>query len=168
MHKDFPQFLPADAVGALRGGLLYAWTRRPDLCCYIYLQISTKDYQDCFMVELSCSRGEFPINLVAYGPDNIRNGSVRFRLPELYREEWSHESRTVPWWSIGPQTEAKDVTSRAATRAAAKKRPLVDEPLPIEQALPLVETQVRDAIGRIKRFGLPFFDQFAQSQLGKI
>jgi hypothetical protein len=40
--------------------------------------------------------------------------------------------------------------------------------MPIEQALPLVEPRVRDAIDRIKRFGVPFFEQFAQSQAGKI
>jgi hypothetical protein len=35
--------------------------------------------------------------------------------------------------------------------------------MPIEHALPLVEPQVQDAIDRINRFGIPFFEQFAQS-----
>lgn len=40
--------------------------------------------------------------------------------------------------------------------------------MPIEQALPVVEPQVQDAIDRIKRFGVPFFEQFAQSHARKI
>jgi len=39
--------------------------------------------------------------------------------------------------------------------------------MPFEQALPLVGPQVQDAIDRIKRFGMPFFEQFAQSQSDK-
>jgi len=123
--------------------------------------------QDSFMVELSCSTGEFPLYLVAYGPNDVREGSVRFRLPELYRQEWAHTTRRVPWWWIGPLVTSEEVTSEALARAVARKRPLVDEGIPIEQALPLVEPEVQDAIDRIKRFGIPFFDQFAKNQLGK-
>jgi hypothetical protein len=42
------------------------------------------------------------------------------------------------------------------------RRPLTDEGVPIEQALPLVEPQVQDAIDRLKRFGMPFFEKFSQ------
>jgi hypothetical protein len=167
MKQEFSQFSPIEPTDALLGGLLYQWPRARNLTCYIYLQISAKDYQDSFMVELSCSRGEFPINLVAFGPSDIRDGCVRFRLPELYRQEWSHKSRRVPWWWIRPPVIPQEVTAKAVERATVGKRPLIDEGMPIEQALPLVEPQVQDAIDRIKRFGIPFFEQFAQSHAGK-
>ena len=43
--------------------------------------------------------------------------------------------------------------------------------MPIEEALPLVDPQVKDAIKRVKRvkrFGMPFFGQFAQGQRSKV
>ena len=165
MAQDLPQFVAAETAGALKGGLLYRWQRTRTLNCYVYLQISAK-MQDSFMVELSCSAGQFPLNLVAYGPNDIREGSVRFRLPELYREKWAQETRRVPWWWIGPQISSEEVTSTALTRALARKRPLVDEGMPIEEVLPLVDQEVRDAVDRIKRFGIPFFDQFARDHAG--
>ena len=167
MKHEFPQFALVEPTGTLQGGLLYRWKCASDLTCYIYLQISAKDYQDSFMVEMSCSAGEFPINLVAFGPSDIREGCVRFRLPELYREEWGHKSRRVPWWWIGPPVVPQNVTTKAVERAAAGKRPLTDEGIPIEQALPLVGPQVQDAIDRIKRFGIPFLQQFAKNRAGK-
>lgn len=167
MREVFPQFVPMAPTGALHGGLLYQWRRSRDLTCYIYLQISAKDYQDSFMVELSCSRGEFPINLVAFGPNDVKDGCVRFRLPELYRQEWTQKGRRVPWWWMGKPIVPEEVTSKAVERAVAGKRPLIDEGMPLEQALPLVEPQVQDAIDRLKRFGIPFFEQFAESRAGK-
>jgi hypothetical protein len=168
MKEGLPEFVPVEPEGALRGGLLYRWPLSSNLMCYIYLQISAKDYQDSFMVELSCSRGEFPINLVAFGPSDVREGCVRFRLPELYRQEWVHKSRRVPWWWIGQPIVAEELTSKALERAIAGKRPLIDQGMPIQQALPLIEPQVRDAVDRIKRFGIPFFEQFAKTQSGKL
>jgi len=37
--------------------------------------------------------------------------------------------------------------------------------IPIDQALPLVEAQVQDAVDRIKRFGVPFFQRFAEAKM---
>ena len=166
MKHELPQFVPIESTGALAGGLLYRWQCARDLTCYIYLQISAKDNEDSFVVELSCSRGDFPANLVAFGPNEVKGGSVRFRLPELYRQEWGHNSRRIPWWWIGPPPIPDEITSRAVARAVTRKRPLTDEAIPIEKALRLVEPQVRDAIDRIKRFGIPFFEQFAQRRSG--
>jgi hypothetical protein len=167
MKQEFPRFAPIGPTGVLSGGLLYRWPRATDLSCYIYLQISAKDYQDWFMVELACSTNGFPIHLSTFGPNDVREGCVRFLLPELYREEWRPKSRRIPFWWIGPPVVPQEVTAKAVERAVAGKRPLVDEGMPIEQALPLVEPQVQDAIDRIKRFGIPFFEKFAQSQAAK-
>ena len=51
---------------------------------------------------------------------------------------------------------------KLAALAVALKRPLIEDRLSIEQALPLVEPQVQDAIERLKRFGIPFFEQLAR------
>jgi len=163
MQQEFPQFAPLEPTGVLRGGLLYRWQRTTDLNCYIYLQISAKEYQDWFTVELSCSKSEFPIHMSSFGPNDVREGCVRFLLPELYREEWRNSSRRIPCWWIGSPVIPQEVTTKAVERATVGKRPLIEEGIPIEQALPLVGLRVRDAIDRIKRFGIPFFKQFAQN-----
>jgi hypothetical protein len=62
----------------------------------------------------------------------------------------------------------ENVTSGAVARSVAGKRPSTDEGMPIEQALPKVEPQVQDAIDRIKRFGLPFFEQFTRRQPAEV
>jgi hypothetical protein len=159
--QQFHGFVPQEPTGALRGGLLYKWQHSPDLSCFVYLQISQKMYQDCFMVEIACSKGEFPIHLVAFDPNEVRDGSVRFRLPELYRDEWRQRSRRVPWWWIGPEITPKEITARAMARVDSGALPEKNEGmLPIDRALPLVEPQVQDAVDRIKRFGIPFFQRF--------
>lgn len=166
ISEELSQFSTQEPVGALVGGLLYRWSLPSNLVCYIYIQLSAKD--DSFMVELSCSKGEFPINLVAFGPHDVREGCIRFRLPELYRQEWAHNSRRVPWWWIGAPTKAGQVTETAVERAMAGTRPLTEEGMPVEQALQLVEPKVEDAIDRIKRFGIPFVEDFAKSQRTKL
>ena len=61
-----------------------------------------------------------------------------------------------------PRVEPSEITSKAVARAVAGKRPLTESAVSIEQALRLVEPQVNDAVDRIKRFGVPFFEQYAK------
>ncbi len=166
MQREIPQFVEVKSEGLTSGGLLYKWEFGQDLNFYVSLQLSVKMYQDSFTVELACSKAEFPSNQLALGPKDVRDGSVRFRLPELYREEWRSTLRQQPWWWIGPKVTPKEVTSRAVARASSGALPEKDEGLmPIDQALPLVEPQVQDAVDRIKRFGVPFFQRFAELKL---
>jgi hypothetical protein len=167
MQEELPQFASVKSKHAIPGDLLYVWNFSQGLKFHIYLEISQKSYQDSFTVELACSAADFPFNHAALGPTPQKDGSVRFRLPQLYRDEWRPKTGWEPWWWIGPPMVPQDVTSKAVERAVAGKRPLMDEGMPIEQALPLVQPQVQDAIDRIKRFGIPFFEQFAQSHAGK-
>jgi hypothetical protein len=163
MRELLPQFLEEKPSGALLGGLLYRWQATKNLNCFVYLQVSQKMYHECFMVELSCSPVEFPLDRVAFDPNDTTGGRVRFRLPELYREEWREKSRRVPWWWIGPEILPGEIASRATARALSGSLLDKDEGLlPIEQALPLVEPQVADAVDRVKRFGIPFFQDFAK------
>jgi hypothetical protein len=165
MQQELPQFVKVESKASAPGGLLYKWEFGPGLNFYVCLQLSVKMYQDSFTVELACSKSEFPSNQLALGPNDVRNGSVRFRLPELYREEWRSTLRQQPWWWIGPKVTPQEVTSRAVTRASSATLPEKDEGLiPIDQALPLVEPQVQDAVDRIKRFGVPFFQKCAEAK----
>jgi hypothetical protein len=163
MQEELPQFVPVKSKQTLPGDILYVWSFSQSLKFYIYLAISQKSFQDSFTVELACSAADFPFSHAALGPTPQKDGSVRFRLPQLYRDEWRPRTGWEPWWWIGPPKESTGVTSKAVARAVAGRRPLTDEGMPIEQALPLVEPQVQDALDRIKRFGIPFFKQFAQS-----
>jgi len=52
-----------------------------------------------------------------------------------------------------------NVTSMAVKRAVSRKRPLIEDRISIEQALPLVGPQVQDAFDRLIRFGIPYFNQ---------
>lgn len=87
-----------------------------------------------------------------------RDGNVQC---PLYRDEWRPKTGWEPWWWIVPRVEPREMTSKAVTRAVAGKRPLTESAVSIEQALLLVEPQVNDAVDRIKRFGVPFFEQYA-------
>lgn len=167
MREELPQFVPVKSEHAIPGDLLYVWSFSQEHKFYIYLEISQKSYQDSFTVELARSASDFPFSYAALGPAPQKDGCVRFRLPQLYRDEWRPKAGWEPWWWIGPPIVPEGVTSKAVARAVQGKRPLTDEGLPIEQALALVEPQVQDAIDRIKSFGIPFFEQFAQSQPAK-
>jgi len=129
---------------------------------YVFLQISQKRDHDSFTVELACSSGDFSFSHAALGPTPQKDGSVRFRLPELYRDEWRPKTGWEPWWWIGPRVEPGEITSKAVARAVAGKRPLTERAVSIEQAVLLIEPQVNDSIDRIKRFGVPFFEHYAK------
>ena len=162
MLEELPQFLLTTAKQPLPGDLLYVWNFAQDLRFYIYLEISQKSYEDSFTVELACSPNDFPFSHAALGTAPQKEGIVRFRLPQLYRDEWRPRTGWEPRWWIGAPILPEEVTSKAVARAVAGKRSLMDEHLPIELALSLVEPQVLDAIDRLKRFGFPFFNKFSQ------
>lgn len=162
MQEDLPQFSLTTSELALPGDLLYIQTFAQELNFYIYLEISQKSHQDSFTIELASSADDFPFTHAALGASPQKDGTIRLRLPQLYREEWRPRTGSEPWWWIGPPMVPGNETSKAVERAVALKRPLIEDRLSIEQALPLVEPQVQDAIERLKRFGIPFFEQLSQ------
>ena len=162
MQAELPQFVPSRSKPVPPGDSLYLWNFSRSLKFYVFLQLSPKPKQDSFTVELACSSGDFPFSHAALGPTPQKDGSVRFRLPQLYRDEWRPKTGWEPWWWIVPRVEPREMTSKAVARAVAGKRPLTESPVSIEQAFLLVEPQVNDAVDRIKRFGVPFFEQYAK------
>ena len=162
LQEALPQFIPVESQRD-SGNRLYKWGVAPDVNFYVYLQLSAKSHEDSFTIELGCSRREYPFDHGARDPNHEKDGAVRFRLPQLYREEWRPKTGREPWWWIGPQKSAKESIARTMERVKSGKLPEKDEGLmPIEQALPLVEPQVQDAIERLKRYGMPFFQKFAK------
>jgi hypothetical protein len=157
-----PEFVPERSEQVPAGDRLFVWSFAENLRFYIYLQINQKSHQDSFTVELACSSSRFPFGHPALGPTPRKDGSVRFRLPQLYRDEWRPKTAWEPWWWIGPPQVPDEVTSKVVKRAAAGERPLLDEQVTVEDALPLVEAQVQNTLDRIKRFGIPFFERFAR------
>ena len=162
MQAELPQFVPSRSKPVPPGDSLYLWNFSRSLKFYVFLQLSQRPDQDSFTVELACSSGDFPFSHAALGRTPQKDGSVRFRLPQLYRDEWRPKTGWEPWWWIGPRVEPREITSRAVARAVAGKRPLTESAVSIEQALLLVEPQVNDAVDRIKRFGVPFFERYAK------
>ena len=162
MQGELPQFVPSRSKLVPPGDSLYLWNFSRSLKFYVFLQISHKPDQDSFTVELACSSGDFPFSHAALAPTPQKDGSVRFRLPQLCKDEWHPKTGWEPWWWIAPRVEPREITSKAVARAVAGKRPLIESAVAIEQASLLVEPQVNDAVDRIKRFGVPFFEQYAK------
>ena len=151
--------LPSRKIRA--GDLLFRWEIRSDLNAYIYVFLSPKDNQDKFAIELACSAGEFPLQM-ARDPAVQKEGAVRFRLPQLYKDEWPKRN-WEPMWEIGPHESPKEAIDRTmALIRNPESSGSRDSLLPIEEVLPLVEPQVQDAIDRIKRYGMPFFENIAR------
>lgn len=166
LQEELPQFQRVDTESIRAGDRLFSWRRRPDLTCYIYLFISPKPNQDRFAVELACSPGEFPFAQMPREPSYCRNGTVRFRLPQLYKSEWP-KTNWEPMWEVGPHENAAAAIQRITQRALARQLPSKDEGLlPVEEALRFVEPAVEDAITRIRKCGIPFFDKFAETRIG--
>jgi hypothetical protein len=166
IRSELAQFMPTESEEILPGGRLYLWRFCENLNFYVHLQISARMSHDCFTVELACSKKEFPWKQASLDPSHVRDGAVRFRLPQLYREEWRKKTGSEPWWCLGPEKTPKEFTSRVVARIKSGALPEKDEGLmPIDQALGLIAPQVGDAIDRIKRFGMPFFQRFAEQKI---
>lgn len=126
MQAELPQFVPSRSKSVPSRDSLYLWNFSRSLKFYVFLQLSPKPEQDSFTVELACSSGDFPFSHAALGPTPQNDGSVRFRLPQLYRDEWRPKTGWEPWWRIVPRVEPREITSKAVARAVAGKRPLTE------------------------------------------
>jgi hypothetical protein len=63
-------------------------------------------------------------------------------------------------WEVGPHDSPREAIDRAHAQIKAGEIPgAKDNLIPIDQALKLVEPQVQDAIDKIRRFGIPFFQK---------
>jgi len=166
LKNTLPQFDPLELSGST-GNLLFRWKIADNLNCFVFLQMSAKQYEDNFTVELACSAmDDYPFKQGARGPDWInKDGSVRFRLPQLYVEEWRPQTAFVPWWWVGPRRTARELSPIIeANSMEGKITDVCEGMLPIDEALLLVEPQVQDAVDRVKQFGIPFFLKFAEKQ----
>jgi len=168
LQQELGRFAPVERQRICAGDRLFGWQIAPDVNAYIYLFISPKYNQDRFAVELACSAGEFPVQM-ARQPSYKISGAVRFRLPQLYKDQWPKKN-WEPMWEVGPHDNPREAIARAVAHIKVGEIPgRKDEGLlPIEQAIQFVEPQVQDAIDKIRTFGIPFFREFAKQNSGKI
>jgi hypothetical protein len=87
---------------------IYHWRFCDDLTFFLCLHLSPKSYKDCFMVECAWTNGIAPPVLCQWypelrEPDFLKDG--RFRLPQLWRNEW--DSKVEPWWDVSGPFEQK-------------------------------------------------------------
>jgi hypothetical protein len=168
LGQELAKFAHVESRQIRSGDLLFNWQMSCDTNAYIYLFISPKYNQDRFTVELACSAGEFPMQMPRQ-PSLEAQGGVRFRLPQLYKDQWPRKN-IEPMWDVGPHDSPRDAIARTVAHIKAGELPGREGEalLPVEQAIEYVEPQVRDAIDRIKRFGIPFFNKFAERDSKKI
>ena len=167
VQQEIPQFLPVETRRIRAGDRLFIWQIGPDMNAYIYLFISPKYNQDKFTVDLACSGGEFPLK-TSWGPNDQKDDVIRFRLPQLYKNQWPKRN-WEPLWEVGPHPTSREVIDRAMAQIKAGDLPTKDQGLlPLEEAMRFVEPQIQDAVDKIKKFGIPFFDGFAEQNSEKI
>jgi len=162
LHQEIGQFAPVKSTRIRQGDRLFSWRISPNMNAYIYLFISPKYNQDKFAVELACATADFPMQMPRE-PRSQANAAVRFRLPQLYKDQWP-KANWEPMWEVGPHDSPREAIVRAITHIKAGQVPgrREEELLPIEQAIKYVDPQVQDAIDKIKKFGIPFFIKFAE------
>ena len=158
LQQEMGYFEPLRTSKIRKGDLLFCWSVNSAVNAYIYLFISPKYDQDRFTVELACSQGDFPLQM-ARQPSHEVNGKIRFRLPQLFKSQWPKRG-WEPMWEVGPHDSPREAIDRAHAQIKAGEIPGVkDNLIPIDQALKLVEPQVQDAIDKIRKFGIPFFQK---------
>jgi hypothetical protein len=166
LRQEIPQFVLVETQRTRPGDRLFSWRMNSDASAYIYLFISPKYNQDRFSVELACSAGEFPMQMPRQPNSGEQNGPIRFRLPQLYKDQWPKKN-WEPMWEVGPHDTPREAISRVVVPRHEVGK-IQERLLPIEQAIELVEPQVQDAIDKIRRFGIPFFQKFGGQNSGQI
>ncbi len=132
--------------------------------CFVLLQLSKNRDEEAFTLELACSReSRYPWSALLMPPVASSNGVARFRLPELYREQWKAKGSKSSWWWIGPHLTRAEKTDRLLSRVRAGVGHLPDRDglLSIGDLLGMVEQQVSDAVQKLATYGLQFFETFS-------
>jgi hypothetical protein len=149
MEESLSHFTPVKNGKA--GELLYKWDTEEGLSFFIALIISPKSLKNCFMVEIACSTsGSLPRKLIFQSPDPRRK-NVRYRLPIFWANEWSNA--TEPWWWIGERPSLEQLMEEGG---------LLEHKCDIRRE---TAKQVDDAVAKIKKFALPFFEDVRSIQV---
>ena len=135
-----------------RNGDLLALRVSETLVFFVYLSIA--DDKDCFVLEVASN------NLAAY-PWKIMPGQLqdvdgataravwRFRISKLWREAKEH------WWVLG-----QELARRQTVEALRDNAHLGNKDLP--EQLNEIEPKVRDAVGKVCRYAVPYFELSAK------
>lgn len=150
------------------GCCLYLWKCRDNLYFYILLEINPKQ-GDSFTIELAWTRNKrfpictdlmFPYDALESGikRDIPINGDFRFRISELF-EKHSNEDF---WWEVAPSPTWEEFAkwNREADFTGEK---LFGPPvMPLEEAMRNVRPCVKDAVDKIEKYAMPYFQEIIQ------
>ena len=132
------------------GSDIYVASLAPNIYGFVELVPNPKSYTDSFMIELAWgSKPEFPTRAPLQHKRQLNVGvDGRIRLPNLWREDWA--SALEPWWELGPGLlelgDAFDSEEETRRRVAN------------------VPDAVADAVDRLRRYGMPFFQRVASER----
>ena len=145
MKAEFPDFAPYKAETMPE--TFSCWRGKIGvLTCFVTLHPHTKD--DVFAIDLAWSVHGF------LSPDDTLQpeGAEEIRLARLWTT-----STFDPWWEIVPRESWEEMNKRIDEGRFFR------EEVPIEECLVKVPILVRDAIEKLKQYGIPFFMAKAQA-----
>src|SRR5262249_37091876 len=104
-----------------------------------------------FILELGwSSASSFPKTLPLQKKQRLDlQSDGRIRLPSLWREDWP--SAVEPWWQAGSSVNA-DTGEEFYTNEETERR------------VARVPELVKDAINRLQKYGIPFFEKIAAAR----
>ena len=177
LKEELPQFIRTPAPAVADGSVVYWWELKKDFWFFLELLPNPKSWEQCFMIEIgwntSCA---YPKAAVGRWHDKPPETSPYgyLRLPSLYKEEW--ESGLQPWWYLGACSPYLTRAEKAALRVVneglsqeerrkalhlALEQKRIQSDVPLDVRLGDVEFRVRDAIEKLKKYGLPYLKSVA-------
>ncbi len=143
---------------------LYEWRIAEGLTAYVLLVIAER--ANDFTIELAWSRGgTFPTNLRLLTPvdipecdivrDEPEEGNYRFRLSSLWDPREDH------WWHVSAQRGLEDLSADEFLDYDFTTA----EPDVNEEDLRLLDSCVDDAMMRIHKHAVPYFEKVTQEEL---
>lgn len=174
-HIDTPEIFTSDSQ-------VYVWSLKQRLSFFIRLILNPKPWEQSFMIEIGWNvEKRFPANQIGKWigvevPAPTCAAGL-FRLPMLYKEKW--QSSLEPWWCLGPgplssvelaalRRQTRDLPReqrRQTIRAARQKKQgtVASNATSLQGFRENIEPQVREAVLKIKQFGLDFMKQVASA-----
>ncbi len=148
IRSRFSTFSRAGENEGAPGSDVYVWKFSDNLNFFVYMLPNPKAYHDTFMIELGWSnRQTFPKPAPLQNKERLDlRSDGRIRLPSLWREQW--RSALEPWWEVGGSLTADSGEEFYAEEETLRRVAKVPE---------LVE----DAIGKLQKYGIPFFERVA-------
>jgi len=177
--KELPQFEPV-TPGKIcfdntlideipQGDRLYLWKYKDDLYLYVFLTIATPKFGDRFTVEIAWTKNQrYPLCAFCMFPYDIPeseiqhdipiNGDFRFRISELF-ENRSNEDF---WWEVASQPTWEEFEKWNREGDFTGEKLFGPPETPLEEAMKNVESCVKDAVDKIIKYAMSYFQEIIQ------